>query len=140
MRTIKRTSLKKAAAGLRTSKLRWVAVVDCYGYDWDFEDEYAVSKDGELISFKHKNPTVLHLQNNHGYPTANMYTCGEKLNISMAQITKQVWGGEARLPKYACIRKDGDPGNIIDTNLVQATHWAHVRATGGPSKAWRELR
>ena len=145
MKTIQRKSLSKIARSLGV-KLKWIQVMDRLGYVWDFEDEYAVTPTGQVISLKRAEPKILTHINNNGYPAVALSTCGEILRISVAQITKQVWGDEPRLPRHNCIRKDGEPFNVNYTNLVQASHWIHVRPKGkattgkAPFDFWRQFR
>jgi len=131
-------NLVKAAKALGIKPLKWIKVIDAYGYDWDFHEEYAVSSFGDLVSFKHNSPTLLCPLENYGYPTASMYTCSENLRISLAQVVKQVWGKENRLPKHYCARKDGFSTNVEITNLQQVKHWSHARKIG--RRDWREFR
>jgi hypothetical protein len=138
MKTITRKSpskLQEASATLGVGALRWIRCTDGYGYDWDFGPEndrdgrYAVDSHGNVVSLVGKPKILKHKFVGADRKTASVSLSifGERLNISVAQLVRQVWGEEQRLPGAKAIRKDGNSHNVVVYNLQQARHWKHVR-------------
>lgn len=96
----KKTRLQQAEK-LFGKSFRWVKVRDRLGYHWDFTGHYAVSRGGDLVSFKKGAPVII----GAGNVCAILYIEGEALSTSKMQMVHQTYSNLRR----KCVLRRREP-------------------------------
>ena len=98
-------------------------------------DDYAVSDQGRVKSFKTASPKILaQPPNTKGYPRVSLYRAGKETQIQVHQIVCWVFNGDPPDDGYSYdVHHKNDQSNTPD-NLEWKTHTEHWRFNKKPGR------
>ena len=90
-----------------------------------FDNRYAISKDGEVVSYVNTKPKIMkHITLKSGYIVVNLHKLnnkGKPLVRSVSFLLLSTWKGPRPSPKHKARFIDGNPKNLSLSNLEWAT-------------------